>query len=484
MNIPISGQVGILNSGDSPTSWMQNNLAVLGPRTLRELCIPGSHDAGMSTRTGGTAFGKECNTLTQTLGILGQLSQGARYFDIRPVISGGHYYTGHYSFVGAINSWQGANGQPIQSIDGQSVQSIISDINNYTASNQELIVLSLSSDRDTDQSSYPPFTQEQWNTLLSMLEGINNRYIAPNPTTVDLTQLSLQHFIGNSQAAVIVVVDPNGSGISLGDYASKGFYSPSSLNVYNEYSNTNDFDTMANDQLAKMKTQRTSPDSPCFLLSWTLTQSDGQAVACGLPSPFNAGCISIVDLANTANPALCGKLWPACTSQCYPNILYTDNVNTSVFAALALAINFMAISGNPVPSGSPYLPSGSYLINSQNISITLNATCQNVNGQSVPSSLTYEASQLGPVFDIHNTNGQLGLSVQSGVPNKPVPSGSPFIPSGSYALTSQQISVTISASCQNMQGQWVPSTLTFTADEASSITDINNINGQLGLTKV
>ena len=254
---------------------MQNNLPFWG-HAPSENCACRSHDAGMSTYTSGTAFAKLCNTQTQTLDILGQLSQGSRYFDIRPVISGGQYYTGHYSRIQIPlhgTSWQGAN--------GQSIQSIITDINTYTASNQELVILYLSSDLDTDlsNSSYAPFTQDQWNNLLSMLEGIHNLYIDPNPTTVDLTQLNLQHFIGNNQAAVIVVVDPSGSGISLGAFANQGFYSPGNLNVYNQYSDTNDLETMANDQLVKMKTQRTSQNSPCFLLSWTLTQSDGQAVA-------------------------------------------------------------------------------------------------------------------------------------------------------------------------------------------------------------
>ena len=349
MNIPISGQVGILNSGNSFTSWMQNNLPFWG-HAPSENCACWTHDAGMSTYTSGTAFAKPCNTLTQTLGILEQLSKGSRYFDIRPVISGGQYHAGHYTEIEIYGntSWQGAN--------GQSIQSIINDINTYTASNQELIILNLSHDLDTElgNSAYAPFTQAQWDALLTILEGINNRYRDPNPTTVDLTQLNLQHFIGNNQAAVIVVVDPSGSGISLGAFANQGFYSPGNLNVYNQYSDTNDLETMANDQLVKMKTQRTSQNSPCFLLSWTLTQSDGQAVACGLGV---GSCTSIL-ISPHGQSALCGKLWPACASQCYPNILYTDNANTVAFTALALAINFMAISGNPVPSGSPYAPPG------------------------------------------------------------------------------------------------------------------------------
>jgi len=198
-------------SSTSSTAWLQNNLSVLGSRPLRHICMPGTHDAGMSAYNSGTAFTHSCDTVTQTTGILGQLQYGSRYFDIRPVISGGQFMTGHYTDVTQLNSWQGAN--------GQSIQSIIDDVNNYTASNSELVVLYLSHDLNTDlgNSSYAPLTQQEWNTLLTLLqEGINNLFVT---SASDLTTLTLNTFIGNNKAAVVVVVDPSGTGISLGNYA-------------------------------------------------------------------------------------------------------------------------------------------------------------------------------------------------------------------------------------------------------------------------
>ena len=92
-----SGQYKSMNSNFS--SWMSDSLSVLGNVPIRKLCIPGTHDSGMSKISTGTAFGFECNTVTQTHDIKKQLSLGSRYFDIRPVISGGQYYTGHYSEI-------------------------------------------------------------------------------------------------------------------------------------------------------------------------------------------------------------------------------------------------------------------------------------------------------------------------------------------------------------------------------------------------
>jgi hypothetical protein len=269
-----------------------------------------------------TALANPCDTVTQTTGVLGQLQLGVRYFDIRPVLSGGACYTGHYSqidvpLIGA--TWQGAN--------GQSIPSIINDVNSFTSSNQELVVLYLSHDLETDEG-YVPFSQDQWDGLFSQLKNLNNLFVAPNPTSTDLTLLTLNDFIG-SQAAVVVVVDPSSSSISLGDYAAEGFYTSANFSVYNEYSDTDDLATMQTDQLDKLDAQRPNPDAGYFLLSWTLTQSSTDAV--------EGPCI--LDLANTANSALPNVL-PACSAQTYPNIILIDNVTSSTgIADLAMAVN-------------------------------------------------------------------------------------------------------------------------------------------------
>ncbi|MBM7131139.1 twin-arginine translocation signal domain-containing protein [Dyella mobilis] len=313
----------------SGTAWMQNNIAQLGSRTLRELCMPGTHDAGMSALNSGTAFAYTCNTVTQTNGILGQLQNGSRYFDIRPVISGGQYVTGHYSEISQLNSWQGGN--------GQSIASIIDDVNTFTASNDELVILYLSHDLDTDlgNSSYAALTQAQWDSLLQMLQqGLDNLY-TDAPIGADLTTLTLGTFIGNDSPAVIVVVDPSASGISLGSFAGEGFYLPANFPVYNQYSDTNDLSSMVSDQLAKMAAQRPNPQASYFLLSWTLTQSSDEAVFC------DAGLADgILTLANQANAQLSSQLLPACSAQTFPNIVYIDNLTSSVgVVSLAMQIN-------------------------------------------------------------------------------------------------------------------------------------------------
>gem|GEM_PF-1316729 len=331
----LAGETGSFTSSRMPDAWMHANLGVLGNRSLRHLCIPGSHDAGMSQFSSGTPFAKPCNAITQTKSVLNQLHAGARFFDIRPVIRGGQFYTGHFSPIPTLG-WQGAT--------GQSLDSIIDDVNSYTAANQELVVLYLSHDANTDFGSlFLPLTQTDWNLLLSKLLRLNHRFVAPNPTTADLTMLPLADFIG-SQAAVVVVAQPSDGTITLGKFANQGFYTPLSFPAFDSYANTESLDTMQTDQLIKkLPVQRPGPDAGSFLLSWTLTQSPAAALRC--PAVLPPGTLpptsyaSVLDLAAQAWPALYQNVLPASNRQTYPNILDIDNVQSSDIAALAMAVN-------------------------------------------------------------------------------------------------------------------------------------------------
>ncbi len=343
VNFILAGEAGGFTSSRMPDAWMHGNLGVLGNRSLRHLCIPGSHDAGMSRLNSGTPFAKPCNAVTQTRSVLDQLHAGARYFDVRPVISGGQFYTGHFSPIPTLG-FQGAT--------GQSLDSIIDDVNAYTAANQELVVLYLSHDANTDLGSlFLPLTQADWNLLLSKLLRLNHRFVAPNPTTVDLTMLTLGDFIG-SQAAVVVVVQPSDSTITLGKFANQGFYTSRNFSVFDNYANTESLDAMQTDQLIKkLSVQRPDPDAGSFLLSWTLTQSVAAALRCPLALPPGTvpptSYASVLDLAAQAYPALYQSVLPVCNRRTYPNVLDIDNVQSSDVAALAMAVNSKASWDTP-----------------------------------------------------------------------------------------------------------------------------------------
>lgn len=309
----LAGNSGVWSwSGMNGSSWMRDNLSLLGTRTLREIAITGSHDSGMSTNSsGGTAFANPANTITQALPVGVQLAKGARYFDIRPVITAGQFATGHYGDVGGAIGWQGQN--------GQSIQSIIDEINAFTNQQTELIILNLSHSLNTDVGrDYRPFDQSEWNRLFQQLEGLQKRY---SSTVSDLTTLPLSNFIGGGSAAVLIIVEESAE---LG--SRPGFFTAGSFPVYNSYADSNDLDNMASDQFGKMATE--TQKGTYFLLSWTLTQSGFQA--------FN-GTPSILDLARVANDALVSRLLGQDHAG-FPNIIYTDYIldARSVVAAMSL----------------------------------------------------------------------------------------------------------------------------------------------------
>lgn len=303
---------------------MQANLSVIGSHALRHLCLPGSHDAGMSAPlNGGTAFGTVSNCVTQSLTIGGQLAKGARYFDIRPVISAGIFKCGHYSQLNSTLGWQGANGELISNV--------INDVNTFTASNKELIILNVSHGYNTDlgNTKYRDLNQDELNNLMQQLLGLQNLFITSNPNSIDLANVTINQFIGQGQAAVVVIMQMNN--FTLGDYATKGFYTYSACNLYNSYSNSDDATTLSSDQLTKMKNVRTSPDSQLFLLSWTLTQQIEDII-----DPAGA---SIIGLAAKAKSSLWSSVFGACTSSSYPNVIFIDDFDTADATALAMAIN-------------------------------------------------------------------------------------------------------------------------------------------------
>jgi len=307
-----------------PEDWMQANIQYIGCRSLRQLCIPGSHDAGMSQFNAHTAADPE-NTLTQTLGVGDQLAAGARYFDIRPVISGGGYWTGHYS--NTIIGWQGA--------DGQSIQSVIDDVNSFTASNQELVILYLSHTANTD-TDYSPFDDDEWNNLLyEFYAGLN--YLFQYDTSVpDITALPLSIFI-QSSAAVVVVVDESFD-LNAYHYAGLGFFSKSQFPQTGSYTETDNMDVMREDQYNKLLSDRTSPDDEVFQLFWTQTLTPQEDT-----DPFDSiiarAAYIYPHLFETGTAPHTGPLlWTS--SSTYPNIILIDNVQPDRFlTSLAIGIS-------------------------------------------------------------------------------------------------------------------------------------------------
>ncbi len=306
---------------------MYDNLDTLGDVTLRNLCIPGTHDSGTSVCQDGTFFSPSSDIQTQTLPISAQLELGIRYFDIRPCLTNGKFYTGHYRNIPVLG-WQGAN--------GESIDSIIEALNSYTKKNAELVIVGFSYAYNTQ--NFTVLNQREWGLLFEKLQTVQSAFCIKDASpsadfSTDLTSLTLRKFIGGKKSAVLFIVNDN---VDLTKYWGRGMYSSQNFNIFNKYSNINDPETMSGDQLTKM---RENSKNSYFLLSWTLTQSYFDAVLSAI-FPCARSSRSILGLANMANKTLDKKLLPACTSEIRPNIVLVDNVTESLdIVSLIMKIN-------------------------------------------------------------------------------------------------------------------------------------------------
>ncbi|KAF2865858.1 PLC-like phosphodiesterase [Massariosphaeria phaeospora] len=330
------------NSGET-IDWMQQSLGSLSNRTLKQICMPGSHDAGMTTFSPGTVGAHFTNTQTQYLNFGDQLKHGSRYFDLRPVISKGQWISGHYSEVEDTGIWLGGN--------GQTLADIIKQVNDFTAKYKELVIINLSHTLDTD-NDFKDLTQDQWNKLFDKLKGINNRFTVTNPGKTDYTSTVLGDFI-TDRASVFIIAQLPGS-ISLGNYANEGFFHQDNFPLFDSYSDSNNSGDMQKDQLQKVKDNRNlvsdagQRKDKFHLLSWTLTQKPEDVLNFD-KAIMNMG-VSVFD-------DLVEKAYNSFTPESFPNVLYVDSLGIrdkpAVFpfekprsvatnhdiAALAIAIN-------------------------------------------------------------------------------------------------------------------------------------------------
>ncbi|KAJ8117833.1 hypothetical protein OPT61_g1057 [Boeremia exigua] len=344
------------NSG-TYVDWMQQSMGSLANRTLNHICMPGSHDAGMGTFSPGTVGAHFANTQTQYLDFKGQLMAGSRYFDLRPVISNGQWVAGHYSGleVGDDDLWVGGN--------GQSLDDIIKQINDFTAEYKELVIINLSHTLDTD-NDYKELDQKQWDSLFDKLKDIKNRHTVKDPGDTDFSTKVLGDFITDRASVFVLAQLP--SGVKLGSYASQGFYESKHFPFYDSYSNSNDLSTMRDDQLEKLKTERNivsdsaSRKEKFHILSWTLTQQAEDVLNLDR-AILNMNAETFDDLVE--------KAWNAFSPESFPNVLFVDAlgirdksvvfpfdkprqvpVNNDI-AALAIAVNNGMAGRNKVITG-------------------------------------------------------------------------------------------------------------------------------------
>ncbi|KAH8880986.1 pectin lyase-like protein [Thozetella sp. PMI_491] len=342
-----SESYGYWTSLKPPVTWMKSILPTIGPRKLRHVCMPGSHDAGMSKLDGKTALATASNTQTQWLNIYNQLVRGSRFFDVRPCLgNGGRYMTCHYSQIG---TYQGANGEGIANV----ISEVNSFMNDYPG---ELVILDINGDSgyDTD-NGYPRLTTDQWRPIINTFrDGINKPCANFGNVLGDVT---MNQLIGDGNGCVLMVL-AGGIADELAT-PSRGIYPYGSLPFINDYANSDSAQTMGQDQVAKMKTRRvlgqpgaSGTQQEFFVLSWTLTIQ------------WTNLLLPLWSHAARAFNSLFWYGYHAMTPFSYPNVLYVDYLGqpnelaqgktqdvymqqtTNDVLALAMAVNLELASQN------------------------------------------------------------------------------------------------------------------------------------------
>ncbi|MFL6845589.1 MAG: hypothetical protein ACJ8ER_11995 [Allosphingosinicella sp.] len=163
------------------SSWMGDLEGYIGKRALADLVIPGSHDAAS---TGFEIFDGNRRSQTQFRDIYHQLTQGARYLDLR--------FTPYYD-----STWYGAHGSDTSNLE---ITQALKDINRFLDENpREILIISLLPIRN----SLVPGTDLTglWDVVLNGLAPrIFPRFFTQSK---DGSSKEYQHFIKNASISAL-----------------------------------------------------------------------------------------------------------------------------------------------------------------------------------------------------------------------------------------------------------------------------------------
>lgn len=314
------------NTPNEPGTAAPNN-APARPKTLQDIVLPGSHDAGMSvlTATGGTQAGtiNECNTLTQVLPVSAQLRQGIRMFDLRVGTYNGLLYTKHCSSDCMADAIGGGY--------GEALAPLLDSIRVFLEAHRGEIVLVTFSHFCEREIAISALAD-------SVLAHLGDRVarITGNPAKIPLPELAgkvLVTFEGYARR------DGSVDSCSIADYSGGG------VNFRRAYAGTDKTARLVAREALFFQTLGTVHPNDLVRLDWQLTQSsDEAAMTCNDFQNEKAGALvngallltniirkhqSILSLSRDGNKLLAARLndWIArglVTPGNKPNILYVD----------------------------------------------------------------------------------------------------------------------------------------------------------------
>jgi hypothetical protein len=319
-------------SNYNPARWMENILfPAKATLTLKDIVIPGSHDAGMSALNGiggtqGNSSINPCNTLTQTQNIGKQLNAGIRMFDIRVGRFKNAIYTKHSASDCMAESIGGGYGERFKDI----VDSVKAFLNR---NRKEFIILTF--------SHFCPTEAPAAKVADSLFRALGAQYIYNNRGK-SIDQVKLNDLAGK----VLITFEGYANRDRLIDSNTMADHSANFLNFRRAYAATNQIDKLLKREEQFFTALKNGVNKTDLIrLDWQLTQnSQGAALVCNDFQNENVNPIvngmmlltnvvnknqSITDMAIAGNKYLPAKLneWirtGIIINQNKPNIVYTD----------------------------------------------------------------------------------------------------------------------------------------------------------------
>jgi len=304
-------------------NWMSK---LKDDRNLNQIVFPGSHDAGMSVcdRCTSPEWVTRPMTKTQKWNIAQQLIAGSRYFDIRLCSNpkdGKHLRTYHRNSKG----W-GCDGEFFNNFFKQTGEFLMAHPN-------EFVIFKFSHFYNFPKEDYYDYQAiwdcmywiYEWNEYFKSPVNGGREIIFRKDVSIFHNLITTEH-VSDVRGKIVCLFDINTSYISqiipaygrfwYWDKGDGGTWWQTNLPVYDEYSDTNNFLIMANDQLEKFKKHGGFNQFFLFLLSWTCT-----------PQGIN----NIEYMAYLANKALPGMLnGSIMTLGKLPNIVFIDFVDIGI----------------------------------------------------------------------------------------------------------------------------------------------------------
>ncbi len=319
-------------SNYNPTRWMEDILfPAKGELTLKDIVIPGSHDAGMSALNGiggtqGQSSINPCNTLTQTQNIGKQLNSGVRMFDIRVGFYKNAIYTKH--------SASDCMAEAIGGGYGERFKDIVDSVKAFLGRNKkEFIILTF--------SHFCPTEAPAAKVADSLFQALGAKYIYNNRgKSVD--QIKLNDLAGK----VLIAFEGYADQDRLIDSNTMADRSNTFLNFRRAYAATNQIDKLLTREEQFFTAMKDGVNKNDLIrLDWQLTQNSQEAaLVCNDFESENVNPIinsmmlltnvvnnnrSITNLAIFGNKYLSAKLneWirtGVINKKNKPNIVYTD----------------------------------------------------------------------------------------------------------------------------------------------------------------